>query len=185
MKFLAILLSLLGGLFLASASDLTCGKLFYRTLFLDEESQALYAGAMDRIIKITNLKNISQTHCDKDSMILEADNVANCASRGKSEDYDCRNHIRVIQKIDYNRLYVCGTNAHSPKDVVIYNNLTHLARHEFYAGVGDGIAKCPFDPEDNSTAIWVKTGNPGGHPALYSGTFFFCFKSLFEVSEKV
>ena len=54
--------------------------------------------------------------------------------------------------------------------MVIYSNLTHLARHEFYAGVGDGIAKCPFDPEDNSTAIWVKTGNPGGHPALYSGT---------------
>ena len=35
--------------------------------------------------------------------------------------------------------------------MVIYSNLTHLARHEFYAGVGDGIAKCPFDPEDNST----------------------------------
>ena len=68
------------------------------------------------------------------------------------------------------RLYVCGTNAHSPKDLVIYSNMTHLARHEFYAGVGDGIAKCPFDPEDNSTAIWVKTGNPGDHPALYSGT---------------
>ena len=32
------------------------------------------------------------------------------------------------------------------------------------------MAKCPFDPEDNSTAIWVKTGNPGGHAALYSGT---------------
>jgi hypothetical protein len=37
-------------------------------------------------------------------------------------------------------------------------------------GIGDGIAKCPFDPEDNSTAIWVETGNPGGHAAIYSGT---------------
>ena len=90
--------------------------------------------------------------------------------RGKSESYDCRNHLRVIQKIDKDRLYICGTNAHSPKDMVIYSNLTHLARHEFFAGVGDGIAKCPFDPEDNSTAVWVKDGNPGGHPALYSGT---------------
>jgi len=154
----------------ASATELTCGKLFYRTLFLDEESSTLYVGAMDRIIKIDNLNNITNTNCDKDSMILEPDSVTNCVSRGKSEDYDCRNHIRVIQKIDENRLYVCGTNAHSPKDLVMYANLTHLARHEFYAGVGDGIAKCPFDPEDNSTAIWVKTGNPGGHPALYSGT---------------
>ena len=53
---------------------------------------------------------------------------------------------------------------------MIYANLTHLARHEFYPGIGDGIAKCPFDPEDNSTALWVKSGNPGDHPAIYSGT---------------
>ena len=38
------------------------------------------------------------------------------------------------------------------------------------SGIGDGIAKCPFDPEDNSTAIWVENGNPGGHAAIYSGT---------------
>jgi len=36
-----------------------------------------------------------------------------------------------------------------------------LARHEFYPGIGDGTAKCPFDPEDNSTAVWVENGNPG------------------------
>jgi hypothetical protein len=35
--------------------------------------------------------------------------------------FDCRNHIRVIQPMgDGGRLYVCGTNAHSPKDWVIY-----------------------------------------------------------------
>lgn len=33
-----------------------------------------------------------------------------------------------------------------------------------------GIAKCPYDPADNSTAIWVETGNPGELPGLYSGT---------------
>ena len=115
---------------------------------------------------MNHLNNISRTDCDRDSLRLEADNVANCVSRGKSEHFDCKNHIRVIQAIDNDRLYVCGTNAHSPKDLVIYSNLTHLARHEFYAGVGDGIAKCPFDPEDNSTAIWVKTGNPGDHPGM-------------------
>ena len=36
------------------------------------------------------------------------------------QDFDCRNHIRVIQAMgDGNRLYVCGTNAHHPKDWVI------------------------------------------------------------------
>lgn len=50
------------------------------------------------------------------------------------------------------------------------SNLTHLPRHEFVPGVGMGIAKCPYDPADNSTAVWVEKGNPGNLPALYSGT---------------
>lgn len=49
-------------------------------------------------------------------------------------------------------------------------NLTHLARHEHVPGIGPGVAKCPFDPNDNSTAVWVERGNPGGLPGLYSGT---------------
>lgn len=49
-------------------------------------------------------------------------------------------------------------------------NLTHLPRHEYVPGVGLGVAKCPYDPADNSTAVWVTQGNPGGLPALYAGT---------------
>lgn len=52
----------------------------------------------------------------------------------------------------------------------LQSNLTHLPRHEFVPGVGMGIAKCPYDPADNSTAVWVEKGNPGDLPALYSGT---------------
>lgn len=32
-------------------------------------------------------------------------------------------------------------------------------------------AECPFDPDDNSTAVWVERGNPSDLPALYSGTY--------------
>lgn len=39
-------------------------------------------------------------------------------------------------------------------------------------GIGLGIAKCPYDPLDNSTAIYVENGNPGGLPALVS-TFYY------------
>jgi hypothetical protein len=35
-------------------------------------------------------------------------------------------------------------------------------------GIGLGIAKCPYDPVDNSTAVFVQHGNPGGFPALVS-----------------
>ncbi len=66
-----------------------------------------------------------------------------------------------------NFLRVCSTAAVSHKthsvaqDLVIYANLTNLGRHEYIPGLNSGVAKCPFDPEDNSTAIWVENGNPG------------------------
>lgn len=50
---------------------------------------------------------------------------------------------------------------------MVYANLTNLGRHEYVAGVGNGIAKCPFDPEDNSTAVWVENGNPGEMNELF------------------
>lgn len=47
-----------------------------------------------------------------------------------SQHFDCRNHIRVIQPMgDGNRLYMCGTNAHSPKDWVIYVSIRVFVLH--------------------------------------------------------
>ncbi|RXG68176.1 Semaphorin-2A, partial [Armadillidium vulgare] len=123
----------------------------------------------NRVMKL-HLDNITRSNCETDSLILSPSSVNNCVSRGKSEKFNCRNHIRVIQPVKDNRLYICGTNAHNPKDWIIYANLTKLPRHEHVPGIGNGMAKCPFDPEDNSTAIWVENGNPGDLPALYSGT---------------
>ncbi|KAG8239314.1 hypothetical protein J437_LFUL015090 [Ladona fulva] len=127
----------------------TCGHLFYRTFHLDESRDTLYVGAMDAVFRL-NTANISGSDCERDSLNLEPSSVSNCVSRGKTENFDCRNHIRVIQPMsEGSRLYICGTNAHNPKDWVIH---------------------CPFDPNDNSTAVWVEKGNPGDLPGLYSGT---------------
>uniref|UniRef100_T1GMC8 Sema domain-containing protein n=1 Tax=Megaselia scalaris TaxID=36166 RepID=T1GMC8_MEGSC len=49
-------------------------------------------------------------------------------------------------------------------------NLTDLPRNQYVPGIGLGIGKCPYDPLDNSTAIYVEKGNPDDLPALYSGT---------------
>lgn len=38
--------------------------------------------------------------------------------------FDCRNHIRVVQPMDANRLYICGTNAHNPKDYIVFVSFT-------------------------------------------------------------
>ncbi|EEB14535.1 Semaphorin-2A precursor, putative [Pediculus humanus corporis] len=153
-----------------SIQEFTCGKLYYRTFYLDEKRNSLYVGAMDKLFKL-KLNSISHSSCERDSLSLEPSDVGNCVSKGKSEYFDCRNHVRVIQAIgDGSRFYVCGTNAHNPKDWVIYGNLTRLPRHEYVPGIGTGIAKCPYDPSDNSTAVWVEEGNPGNLPGLYSGT---------------
>lgn len=53
---------------------------------------------------------------------------------------------------------------------IFQSNLTHLPRNTFVPGIGMGIAKCPYDPADNSTAVWVERGNPGDLAGLYSGT---------------
>ncbi|XP_065170848.1 semaphorin-2A isoform X2 [Atheta coriaria] len=150
--------------------EFACGMMYYRTFHLDVKRDSLYVGAMDRVFRL-NLSNINQSSCDRDALNLEPTHVANCVSKGKSEHFDCRNHIRVIQSMgNGERLYICGTNAHNPKDWVIYSNLTHLNRQIFVPGIGAGIAKCPYDPADNTTAVWVEHGNPGDQAGLYSGT---------------
>lgn len=150
--------------------EFSCGMMYYRTFYMDQKRDTLYVGGMDRVFRL-NMNNISSSLCERDALNLEPSNVAQCVSKGKSEHFDCRNHVRVIQPMgDGSRLYVCGTNAHSPKDWVLYSNLTHLPRHEYVPGIGMGVAKCPYDPADNSTAVWIERGNPGSLPALYSGT---------------
>lgn len=68
------------------------------------------------------------------------------------------------------KLYVCGTNAYNPRDyLVLTSNLSVSVDPTLGVG-GPAQAECPFDPDDNSTAIWVDRGNPSEAPALYTGT---------------
>ncbi|EEB16176.1 conserved hypothetical protein [Pediculus humanus corporis] len=114
-----------------SIQEFTCGKLYYRTFYLDEKRNSLYVGAMDKLFKL-KLNSISHSSCERDSLSLEPSDVGNCVSKGKSEYFDCRNHVRVIQAIgDGSRFYVCGTNAHNPKDWVIYVSLNYLIFYLF------------------------------------------------------
>lgn len=57
-------------------------------------------------------------------------------------------------------------------------------------GVGLGIGKCPYDPIDNSTAIYVDGGNPGGFPALVrdfklSGIYLLKFALIRRTRRKI
>jgi len=67
--------------------------------------------------------------------------------------FDCKNHVRVIQSMQQgDRLYVCGTNAHNPKDYVIYVSIQQL--HSFmcvYPG-----SRTSFCSSDNATTQLFK-----------------------------
>lgn len=67
-------------------------------------------------------------------------------------------------------LYVCGTNAYNPRDYLVFANNMSVSSDQVLGVGGSAQAECPFDPEDNSTAIWVNNGNPSQAPALYTGT---------------
>jgi len=36
--------------------------------------------------------------------------------------------------------------------------------------LGNGRGKCSYSPDDNSTALWVTSGNPGNTSALYTAS---------------
>ncbi|XP_064475057.1 semaphorin-2A-like isoform X2 [Ornithodoros turicata] len=152
--------------------EFSCGRLYYRTFYMDRKREVLFVGGMDKVFRL-NLASINRTKCNDRTLTANPNVVVSCVYKGKREDYECRNHIKVIQPIgDGSKLYICGTNAQNPRDLEIYsNNLTEVPKeHLTLRDIGRGIGKCPFDPDDNSTAIWVEKGNPGDLPGLYSGT---------------
>ncbi|EEC02951.1 Semaphorin-2A, putative, partial [Ixodes scapularis] len=152
--------------------EFSCGRLYYRTFYMDRKREVLFVGGMDKVFRL-NLANVNRTKCNDRSLTANPNVVSTCVYKGKREDYECRNHIKVIQPIgDGSKLYVCGTNAQNPRDLEIFSsNLTEVPRDQLtLRDIGRGIGKCPFDPDDNSTAVWVERGNPGDLPGLYSGT---------------
>lgn len=120
------------------------------------------------------------TNTQEDAIRLEPSDTQKCITKGKSDSFDCRNHIKVIQPMSRSgdKLYVCGTNAYNPRDYLVHaGNLSvgaganEQATPQPQLGVGGPAqAECPFDPDDNSTAIWVQSGNPSDAPALYTGS---------------
>jgi hypothetical protein len=148
---------------------------------MDEARNSLYIGAMDRVIRV-NLGNVSATSCEYDSLLLEASNVAACVAKGKSESFDCRNHIRVIQPIGAgDRLYICGTNAHNPQvresqslGVRRYISSVYLGREPCHS-LGDNFFE---------SAIPTMIFTPHAHflTFVFISRFFLCLFPFFVLS---
>ncbi|XP_077479172.1 semaphorin-4D isoform X1 [Stigmatopora argus] len=130
----------------------------YSTLLLSEDRDALYVGAREAIFELSK-RNVTVRNKKVLWQVGETP-IAMCTLKGKSKETDCLNYIRVLQVVDDQRLYVCGTHAFQPKcDYLTVANFSLEGRAE------DGRGKCSFDPSQSFTTVMVDG-------ELYSGTAY-------------
>ncbi|XP_033750859.1 semaphorin-2A-like isoform X3 [Pecten maximus] len=148
---------------------MTPEKLYYRYLHIDEASNSLFVGAMNHIIRL-NVANISNKYDHYKLKVKSTDlQTSYCKYDAKPEVPDCQNHIRYIERYmtsDPNQIYFCGTGAMQPIGYTLNIDVMETSDD---AGIS-AESMCPNDPFQNSTALYVESGNPGNVSALYSGT---------------
>ncbi|XP_035246868.1 semaphorin-4D isoform X3 [Anguilla anguilla] len=130
----------------------------YSTLLLSEEKEVLYVGAREAIFELS-MKNVS-VKTNKVIWKVPENHMSMCILKGKSKETDCLNYIRVLQVLNDDSLYVCGTHAFQPLcDYLSLKDFKLLGQQE------DGRGKCSFDPAQSFTTVMVDG-------ELYSGTAY-------------
>ncbi|XP_075063424.1 semaphorin-4C isoform X3 [Mixophyes fleayi] len=132
----------------------------YLTLTLDENRGALYVGARE-IIFTLDLNNIGKEL--RPPIIWEApsERKEECVNKGKSNQTECFNYIRLLQQYNETHLITCGTYAFQPK--CAYIELPSYTLDS--VNLEDGRGKCPYDPSSGHTGLVVDG-------ILYSATLF-------------
>ncbi|KAM6902847.1 semaphorin-4D isoform 1-T1 [Xenentodon cancila] len=134
------------------------GTFNYTTLLLSEEKDALYVGAREAVFELS--KNNVTVSNNKVQWTVAEQSTKMCTQKGKSKERDCRNYIRVLQVLDDERLYVCGTHAFQPQcDYLRLGDFSLKGQPE------DGRGRCSFDPSQSLTTVMVDG-------ELYSGTAY-------------
>ncbi|XP_039998971.1 semaphorin-4E [Xiphias gladius] len=134
------------------------GVFNYSTMLLREDLDLLVLGTREAVYAL-DLNNISKKLASVKWEVTQQQK-AECKNKGKDPELECKNYIRILHKMEDNRMYVCGTNAFDPEcDYMSYadGNLALENKGE------DGKGKCPFDPFQRYASIMVDNN-------LYSAT---------------
>ncbi|EDW72839.2 uncharacterized protein Dwil_GK17220 [Drosophila willistoni] len=121
---------------------------WYSELLFDVGRNQVIVGARDTLYRMSfDLEPLERA-------IWEAtpSQIAMCQAKGQSERW-CRNYIRVLHSNGENQLYACGTNAFQPSCSWRQMENLNVTR------VDDGVVKCPFHPQANSTSLLLSNGN--------------------------
>ncbi|KAL6456161.1 hypothetical protein MHYP_G00360120 [Metynnis hypsauchen] len=126
----------------------------YSQLSVDLSRNQLIVGARNYLFRLslTDLSLLQSAEWGVDE-----DTRRSCQSKGKTED-ECQNYVRVLL-LSGPRLFTCGTNAFSP--ICTTRPVLDLAQ---VVDSVNGVARCPYDPKHNSTAMLTDSGE------LYAAT---------------
>ncbi|KAM4033379.1 semaphorin-4G [Anomaloglossus baeobatrachus] len=124
----------------------------YSTLLLEDENGILYVGARGAIFSL-NSSDISQRSRRTIHWEVNVNETKACQDKGRNNQTECFNHIRLLQRFNETHLYVCGTHAFSPLCGYI-----DVQKFLLPATFEDGKEKCPYDPVIGYTGLIIDGG---------------------------
>lgn len=97
--------------------------------------------------------NLSLTDLSENQRLVwfsRPDDIEMCIVKGKDEE-SCQNYIRILTRTAPGRLLLCGTNSFKPlcREYTVKTGTYTMEREKA------GLALCPYDPQQNSTAVYV------------------------------
>ncbi|XP_075537774.1 semaphorin 1a isoform X3 [Dermacentor variabilis] len=115
---------------------------------LEQDGHNLLVGARNVVY---NISLASLELQKKLEWFSESKDIDMCKLKGKTEEA-CQNYIRVLARKSETVIFVCGTNSYKPRcrDYVISPDGEYSVKEQV---PGEGL--CPFDPKNNSTAIFA------------------------------
>uniref|UniRef100_A0A3P9JA03 Sema domain-containing protein n=1 Tax=Oryzias latipes TaxID=8090 RepID=A0A3P9JA03_ORYLA len=126
----------------------------FSQLAVDLSGKQLIVGARNALFRLT-LNNVSLIQASE--WAPDEETRRSCQSKGKSQD-ECQNYIRVLL-VSGAWLLTCGTNAFTP--VCMTRQMSNISK---VLETINGVARCPYDPRHNSTAMVTERGE------LYAAT---------------
>ncbi|KAG7458455.1 hypothetical protein MATL_G00220510 [Megalops atlanticus] len=118
---------------------------------LSAVSGTLYLGARDTLLSVDAASLSSKQEAIVWKVPEEKRQL--CMNKGKTEA-DCHNYILVLEFVEKDRIYACGTYAFDPQCAFI-NTVDFSLQREAGGGVRmeAGKGKCPFDPRQRHTTV--------------------------------
>lgn len=122
----------------------------YSTMLLREDLGLLVIGAREALYAL-DLHDVSKKLASVKWEVTQKQRD-DCKNKGKNPETECKNYIRILHRMDNNKMYVCGTNAFDPEcDYMSYADGTLTLENKDE----DGKGKCPFDPYQKYASLMV------------------------------